>query len=648
MRLLPTLKFQLTGALLLIILLFAAAQYQSLDALKQQQRYNMLLNLTARLGQTADNITSIGMRYAMKRSQMPQSTPPGILPYYQEMAVQMKLFDRITDGFMSESFDPDLTSMESTFAPRLAPAVHMAVEALEREWMVLREQADRLLGEKPDTKRMVQALDYIAENSFPVSEAVDALRSQVQQQIDHQLLRTEQLQWTLMGVALVLMLLTLAWLYRSVVTPMAQAVRGFRLVAQGDFGHQVPVRYQNELAELTVNFNRLSSRLHAIFRLIDKIQQGSDLDDALCFVAEQFPSLLPLDWVGALFVAQDAQTIILEGSYSDGRQEVETRSRFRLQNTLLLQALERNEPLHITDMQQTASGNPQFQFLNFLADKGLRDAIFLPIIDDRSEIPIVLAFGTRTAATYSPEHLELLTNIAGLICHSFGRTVKLAEHGRLAAIGGFASGIAHEIRSPLSTVTMALDYFRKADLPGSGGKRAELAFDETQRMARLLEEILLYAKPVQLKSCNLDLAALLDEVLETHGGQFAQRGQSIEIDRDQAESYCILADPDRLKQVLLNLLKNASEAAPDGSTLGCKLASNPASATVQLEINNPGPAIPPETLPRLFEPFVTTKGNGTGLGLAIVKRLVDAHGGTIELISSESEGTTARLVLPMK
>jgi len=647
MRLLPTLKFQLTGAMLLIVLLFVATQYQSLDALQQQQRYNMLLNLTARLGQTAENISSIGMRFAMKRSSMPDTTPPGILPYYQEMVAQMRLFGQITDGFMSERFAPELTSMEGTFAPTLDPAVHRAVESLETVWMELRDAAREILGSDPSPEQMAHALDYIAENSLPVNEAVDALRSQLQRQIDQQLLSSRHLHWILLTIALLLMAITLFWLYRSVLTPLAEAVRGFRKVSQGDFGHQVPVRYHNEIAQLTISFNRLSSRLNAIFRLIDKIQQGSDLDDALCFVAEQFPSLLPLDWVGALFVARDTQTIILEGRYYDSRQEVESRSRFRLHNTLLQQALEKNQPLHIPDMQQTAAGNPQFQFLNYLAAKGLRDAIFLPIID-RSEIPIVLAFGTRSAATYTAEHLELLTNIAGLICHSFGRTVKLAEHGRLAAIGGFASGIAHEIRSPLSTITMALDYFRKADLPESGIKRAELAYEETQRMARLLEEILLYAKPVQLQSHDLDLAELVQQMADTHTELFAQRHQQLAIEREADTRYCVAADPNRMKQVVLNLLRNASESAPTRSRIRCRLQRNLQAATVELTIHNGGPTIPESALPHLFEPFFTTKGEGTGLGLAIVKRLVEAHGGSIELHSSEAEGTCAIVQLPMK
>jgi len=275
----------------------------------------------------------------------------------------------------------------------------------------------------------------------------------------------------------------------------------------------------------------------------------------------------------------------------------------------------------------------------------LGDAIFLPITE-QSPIPGVLAFATRDPESYTPEHIELLTNIARLITHSFGKTLKLSEHARLATVGGFASGIAHEIRSPLSTISMALDYLQKTDLSEPAEKRITLAREETGRMARLLEEILLYAKPLKLDLQPLDLAALTESFLESHSDLAKRREQKFELDID-ASSTSILGDRDRLQQIFLNLSQNALDAAPAGGTVHWRISSDSAARILTIRIQNPGEPIPADVLPRLFDPFFTTKTQGTGLGLGIVKRMVDAHGGEIQIVSGLDTGTLVTLQFPL-
>jgi len=177
--------------------------------------------------------------------------------------------------------------------------------------------------------------------------------------------------------------------------------------------------------------------------------------------------------VGALFVSDDGM-IQLERAYSDGKPEQLGILRFPRANTLLQECLDSGEPLHIPDIQEVATLNSSYRFLKVLAERNRRDAIFLPVTT-HSPIPGVLVFATRQAHAYQHEHLELLSNLATVITLSFGRTLKLAEHARLAAIGQFATGIAHEIRTPLATVNMALEYFAGRDLPAAAQKRLGLA-----------------------------------------------------------------------------------------------------------------------------------------------------------------------------
>ncbi len=645
MNLVRTLKFQIGAALLLIVVLFCAVFAWSLASLEQQRSYNTLLNITARLESSAQQLVSLGMNYAMNKPRDNQAYQRDVKLYYQEIRSRADLIDELTDSFMHENFAPSLTSRTTPFRPHLDPAIRTAVRAVEEAWANFRGGLDTATGADQQIPRLTEAGHFISVRHQPFTEAVSALRAQIQRLSDSRLDRMNQVYWSMLIAIIAITFGILAWFVLFVLRPLNRAVIGFQQVARGDFGYQVSTDTGNELNLLSHSFNQLSSRLHAIFRLIDRIQQGSDLDDTLCFVAEQFPSLLPLDWVGALFVAGDNSTIILERSYREGRPEIARRSRFRLQGTLLQKALEADEPLHIPDMMRTAENNRTYQFLRYLAKEGLRDAIFLPITE-QSPIPGVLAFATREPDSYTPEHLELLTNIAKLVTHSFGRTVKLAEHTRLAAIGSFASGIAHEIRTPLSTINMALDYLHKTDLPAAARKRTELGQQEAKRMAKLLEEILLYAKPLKLELRPLNLADFLREFLSSFEDLPRQRGQSFELELGTGLS-CILGDRDRLKQIFLNLANNASEAAPEGSPIRWHLSSNELEETLSLEIQNSGEPIQEAVLTRLFDPFFTTKASGTGLGLGIVKRMINAHGGEIQIRSDAALGTRVSVLIPL-
>lgn len=233
-----------------------------------------------------------------------------------------------------------------------------------------------------------------------------------------------------------------------------------------------------------------------------------------------------------------------------------------------------------------------------------------------------------------------------MVTHSFERTLRLAERARLADIGELASGIAHEIRNPLATISMALDYFKRLELPGTGAKRAELAGQEAARMGRLLEDILLYAKPIQLDTRRLDLGQLLEAVLAAHPELARARAQSFDLGRVDRGGF-LLGDQDRLTQVILNLAQNACEAAPASSTIRWALTADRRAGTLALEVSNAGPPVPGDLLARLTEPFFTTKPAGTGLGLAIVKRLVEAHGGDLQIESEPQSGTRVRLVFAL-
>lgn len=216
---------------------------------------------------------------------------------------------------------------------------------------------------------------------------------------------------------------------------------------------------------------------------------------------------------------------------------------------------------------------------------------------------------------------------------------------RLAEIGELASMIVHEVRNPLTTVLMGLSSFKRMELPERAQARLNLAMEESERLQRLLNEILVYAREQTLDTCEMDLNQLLAELLEV------LRDMPSAVDRmiDFMPFPCpvmVKGDRDKLKQVFINLVSNACEAIPAGERVRWQVMNGSDPHRIEICVHNGGDPIPPDVLPRLTQPFFTTKSSGNGLGLAITKRIVEAHNGTLTITSTSEDGTTVTVSLP--
>jgi two-component system sensor histidine kinase HydH len=222
----------------------------------------------------------------------------------------------------------------------------------------------------------------------------------------------------------------------------------------------------------------------------------------------------------------------------------------------------------------------------------------------------------------------------------------MARGERLATVGNLAAAVAHEIRNPLSAVSMGLQRLRAEFEPAEREeyrRMVDLVQGEVRRLNAIVEEFLSLARPIQLRPEPVPVAALLDEIRRLVEPQAGRAGIVVEQTIPDALP-ALRADRDRVKQVLLNLVLNAIEAMPSGGRL--TLGGTASGPVVTLAVTDTGSGIPPELLPRVFEPYVTTKTRGLGLGLAIARRIVEAHGGRIEAESGAGRGTCFRVTLP--
>lgn len=212
----------------------------------------------------------------------------------------------------------------------------------------------------------------------------------------------------------------------------------------------------------------------------------------------------------------------------------------------------------------------------------------------------------------------------------------------LAQLGKLSAVLAHEIRNPLGTIK---GFAQLAGEKADSGVRALLdpVLEEVGRLERLVNDLLLYGRPVAPAVRETDWNAVAQE-LEMNARQLVD-GRPVEVAVEPAACR-FSTDPDLLRRALLNLVRNAVEAAAGspGAAVRVAVAAHGAGAVVSVEDNGPG--IPEAVRRRLFEPFHTTKASGTGLGLSITRKLAEALGGRLELHAAAPRGTRAELVFP--
>jgi len=218
-----------------------------------------------------------------------------------------------------------------------------------------------------------------------------------------------------------------------------------------------------------------------------------------------------------------------------------------------------------------------------------------------------------------------------------------ASPGQLDAIAQIAAGAAHEIRNPLTAISGFLQLLEATVPEGAASKYLQIVREEIGRLARIAEDLLLLSRSSRVQRTACDLGAVLDAVAELSRGRAAAFGVELAL-RVQPELPPVSADPERLEQVLLNLVGNALEAMAGPGRL--RLRAYAADGCGEVRITDTGPGIPPDILARVFEPFFTTKAGGTGLGLAVSQSIVRSFGGQIVACSPPGEGASFTVRLP--
>jgi len=215
---------------------------------------------------------------------------------------------------------------------------------------------------------------------------------------------------------------------------------------------------------------------------------------------------------------------------------------------------------------------------------------------------------------------------------------------KLAAMGGLAAGVAHEVRNPLSSIKALATFFAGQFADGSEAREAAAVMvQEVDRLNRVITELLEFSRPTDLKRQPIDIRTLLSRSIQLIEKDATNK--AIDIKLYTEDDICpVWADPDRLAQCLLNLYLNAIQSMEDGGTLSVRCTAGEAE-NVNITVSDTGKGITSEQLNKIFDPYFTTKKNGTGLGLAIVHKIIEAHQGHIEVKSTIGQGTSFTMLI---
>jgi len=281
----------------------------------------------------------------------------------------------------------------------------------------------------------------------------------------------------------------------------------------------------------------------------------------------------------------------------------------------------------------------------------------IPIASPRHQWGLLLISTSLLGATFSDEdeqvlqgvadQLALLLDAAELLARTVAVERSLAHSEKLAAIGELAARVAHEIRNPVTAARSLAQQLGREPTSPLNAEHAGVILAELERVERQVAALLRFARRDEFRFEPTDLGELTQHTVDALRARL--EASDIAVAVDVPRDLVAPADPEKLRQVLVNLVENAVDALRD--TTGprrLQVALRRDNGGAALLVSDTGPGVAAEALPRLFEPFFSLKPNGTGLGLAIARRAVEAHGGTLRALRGVSGGMTFRIDLPLR
>ncbi len=419
--------------------------------------------------------------------------------------------------------------------------------------------------------------------------------------------------------------------------------------------------------------NYISARTKDFTTLIKRIRKEIsliiDADRLLRYVVDEIFSTHKVTSCAFFILSEDRSCY--KNYYSLGQQVVEKIDNI-LDHSLIEMLNEQRQVIvkellekrYVQEIAQSEDGNPKLRTRDILNSlTRLNITLLFPIIIENEVIYILAVNDSGVQDSINAEELGELIELSeqiSILLQNLKIFESIKERDRLAALGEMAAGLAHEIRNPLGAIKGAAQYLNPANLPQEEAEFLNIIIDETDRLNRVLSQFLDYSRPYQGEFSQVNLDSIIKQIIKFYFPEKDQR-YAIEYSNTSVASL-VKIDVEQFKQVIINILKNAQEAMPDGGKIDIKvyrkrqigkkilstvfLRDSKSSDNIFIDIIDRGVGIDERDLRKVFIPFFTTKKSGTGLGLAISRKIIESQNGKIEIQSKKGEGTTVRIMLP--
>jgi signal transduction histidine kinase len=412
-----------------------------------------------------------------------------------------------------------------------------------------------------------------------------------------------------------------AWaLSRGITLPLFLLTEGARKLAEGDTGNRVAVTSTDEIGELARTFNFMADELE-----IRKNSLLTTLDE----------------------LRRSRMDILAERNFKES----------------VLESISSAIVTFSPDGRLTSINGTGLSFLGSSTTIGME---YKSIFSEWTILSARIGFSLETRKGYGREPLTI--NINGDITHydvgifpigqgaEMGLTVTMRNEtereklrdemirlDRLASLGKLSAGIAHEVRNPLTGISLLLDDLHDRSALNTDDKEMlSKALSEIERVERLMSSLLSYSTPVRADFREGDLTRVLNDIVLLMRRPAEVRGVCLNLVPGELPVFRF--DPEKIKQAFINIIKNALEALGSGGAL--TITTFRQDDHVVITVHDNGPGINRQDLPLIFEPFFTRKGAGTGLGLSITQRIIEEHHGSITVVSDGETGTTFSIMLP--
>lgn len=426
-----TLKFQVAAALTIQFVLLATVIGMTIHRLDLRKHDYVILNLAGQLRVISQIMVNHSHDY-MRETRRAHRDPT---QYRNNIDTLVRNYEEIIASFRARRLTPRLTGRK---APLVCTWDKQSLDQLDLTaivWEDFRRGLELTLGNDKDQPRLDAGAAYISARKDKLMGASTNLANAFQIMMEGKLAEIAHLNQLAIVLSVLIAATIGALLHFKAFRPLDRTVAGFQRISQGDLSHRIAIGVTNEVGYMTGMFNRLTQRLAAIFQLTDRINQGTNLDETLRFVYEEFRGFLSIDWVGLLRKAPEQDHFSLERVYTALNGVPPENTIYCAKDPLLGAVLESRQP-RVMHHDDETKHDVSDELPDSLHQAGINSIIALPLSSSGIS-DAVLVFATQEQRVYRDEHLELLKNIAGQLGHSFDKTYGM-EGLVISAVEGLA------------------------------------------------------------------------------------------------------------------------------------------------------------------------------------------------------------------